>query len=114
MMRKIPLLVIDFGSQYTQLIARRVRELAIYCEIVPCSTPLSQILSHEPQALILSGGPSSAYGEKAPNFDLNPLIGKIPILGICYGMQLIQYQLCGRVERSAAGEYGLAEVNIQD
>ncbi len=111
-MRKRPILVINFGSQYVQLIARRVRELGVYSEIVHWDTPLEEIARREPYGLILSGGPASVYSEDAP---LPPEgiygIG-VPVLGICYGLQVITYQLGGKVERSERQEYGRARLRV--
>ncbi|MCS6901748.1 MAG: gamma-glutamyl-gamma-aminobutyrate hydrolase family protein, partial [Polyangiaceae bacterium] len=101
-------LIIDFGSQYTQLIARRIRESRVYCEIVSCSTPTEQILARKPRALVLSGGPSSVYAEDAPPFDPALLHQGLPVLGICYGVQLMAHRAGGRVERADRREYGPA------
>ena len=79
--------ILDFGSQYTQLIARRVREQKVFSEILPSETSLENILERKPAALILSGGPSSVYGDEAPGFDPLVLDTELPILGICYGLQ---------------------------
>ncbi|MFA6957958.1 MAG: glutamine-hydrolyzing GMP synthase, partial [Thermoanaerobaculia bacterium] len=103
-------LVLDFGSQYTQLIARRVRELKVYSEIHPFDLSIAKIRELAPKAIILSGGPQSVYGENAPHphreiFDLG-----IPILGICYGMQLTAYFLGGEVEAAPEREYGRASI----
>ncbi|MCB0835504.1 MAG: glutamine-hydrolyzing GMP synthase [Bacteroidetes bacterium] len=99
-------LIIDFGSQYTQLIARRVRELQVYCEIVPYNKPLE--LDESLKGIILSGGPCSVNDTDAPDLNLDTLIGKIPVLGICYGAQLIAKKYQGKVETSAKREYGRA------
>ncbi|HBI23659.1 MAG TPA: GMP synthase (glutamine-hydrolyzing) [Nitrospiraceae bacterium] len=108
------ILVLDFGSQYTQLIARRVREAKVYSEIMPYNTPLGKIKKFRPKGIILSGGPSSVYQKGAPLcsrkiFDLN-----IPILGICYGMQLMTHLFGGKVARAQKREYGKAELFIDD
>ena len=99
-------LIIDFGSQYTQLIARRVREQNVYCEIQPFHRSLD--LDASVKGVILSGGPSSVYAENAPHLELAPLVGKLPLLGICYGAQLISFQMNGKVENSPSREYGRA------
>lgn len=104
------ILILDFGSQFTQLIARRLRELGVYCEIYPCDAPLSRIKEFNPKGLILSGGPYSVYDPKAPKsvkgvFDLG-----LPILGICYGMQTIAKTFGGSVKKASMREYGRAEV----
>jgi GMP synthase (glutamine-hydrolysing) len=107
-------LVLDFGSQYTQLIARRVREAKVYSEIHPFDFPIESIRKLAPKAIILSGGPQSVYGESAP-FCSREIFGLgIPILGICYGMQLTAYFLDGEVEAAAEREYGRAEVDVLD
>jgi len=108
------ILVLDFGSQYTQLIARRIREAQVYSQILPCTVPLATILAYRPQGIVLSGGPSSVYEKKAPSvpkelFDLG-----IPILGICYGMQLVTHLSGGEVAKSKHREYGRADLTIDD
>jgi len=107
-------LILDFGSQYTQLIARKIRELGVYSEITPFSTPLRTIREERPSALVLSGGPQSVYGKGAPHppkgiFDLG-----VPILGICYGVQLMAYFLGGEVIPSKMREYGFASLRVLD
>ncbi|HVH64997.1 MAG TPA: glutamine-hydrolyzing GMP synthase [Candidatus Acidoferrum sp.] len=106
-------LVLDFGSQYSQLIARRVRESGVYCELISGSTPWATINARHPKALILSGGPASVYGEGAPLADPAALKAGLPILGICYGMQLLAHQLGGRVASAGKREYGPAHVNVE-
>ena len=106
------ILILDFGSQYTQLIARRVREAKVYCEIFPFNAGLDKVKAFRPKGLILSGGPSSVYDSGAP------LIGKahlelgVPVLGICYGMQLLTHILGGQVAKSQKREYGRADLNL--
>ena len=107
-------LVLDFGSQYTQLIARRVRELGVYSEIKPYNFPLSEIRSYPPEGIILSGGPASVYVPDAPLPDRGLFELGIPILGICYGLQVIAYLSGGQVDRAARREYGRANVQITD
>ncbi len=104
------ILVLDFGSQYTQLIARRVRENRVYCEIHPHSLSLEEIRRIEPLGLILSGGPQSVYEPGAARVDRALFDLGIPILGICYGMQLAAHLLGGRVEGSGEREYGRAVI----
>jgi GMP synthase (glutamine-hydrolysing) len=105
-------LILDFGSQYTQLIARRIREQHVYCEIHPCTLPLAQIRALAPRAIILSGGPASVYGEGAPTVDPALFELGVPMLGICYGMQLTCHLLGGRVARAEHREYGAASIRV--
>jgi GMP synthase (glutamine-hydrolysing) len=99
-------LVVDFGAQYAQLIARRVRECHVYSEIVPSTMPAEQMLARHPKAVILSGGPSSVYAEGAPPAPAGLLEAGVPVLGICYGFQLLVSELGGTVERTGTAEYG--------
>src|SRR5262249_52122359 len=100
------ILILDFGGQYTQLIGRRIRDANVYTEIVPFNTPLDKIKLMHPKGLILSGGPASVYESDAPISDPGIFKLDIPVLGICYGMQLIGKQLGGRVEPANHREYG--------
>jgi len=104
------ILVLDFGSQYTQLIGRRIREANVYSEIVPFNTPLDVIRGHQPRGIILSGGPESVYESGAPACDPRLFDLGIPVLGVCYGMQLIAKELGGKVEPSSHREYGSREI----
>jgi GMP synthase (glutamine-hydrolysing) len=104
--------ILDFGSQFAQLIARRVRELHVYSEVLPHDTPWAEIERRRPRAIILSGGPSSVYDEGAPHPDPGIWTGGIPVLGICYGLQLMAHQLGGEVASSTKREYGPASVQI--
>jgi GMP synthase (glutamine-hydrolysing) len=106
------ILVLDFGSQYTQLIARRIRELGVYSEIKPYNTPIDEIKITEPKALILSGGPASVWDDDAPTVDRGVFELGMPVLGICYGMQLTAQLLGGIVERSSVREFGPATLRI--
>jgi GMP synthase (glutamine-hydrolysing) len=106
-------LILDFGAQYTQLIARRIREQRVYCEIHPCTLPFEQVRRLAPRAIVLSGGPASVYAEGAPTVDPRVLELGVPILGICYGLQLLAHLLGGRVERASAREYGHARVVVE-
>lgn len=106
-------LVIDFGAQYSQLIARRVRECGVYCEIVPYSYTLEKIKAKNPKALILSGGPNSVYAENTPRVDDGIYKLGLPILGICYGHQSMAQALGGKVAHAGAGEYGKTTVVLQ-
>ncbi|BDV42604.1 GMP synthase [glutamine-hydrolyzing] [Geotalea uraniireducens] len=108
------ILILDFGSQVTQLIARRVREQSVYCEIHPYNISLARIKEYAPKGIILSGGPSSVYDKDAPHSDAGVFDLGIPVLGICYGMQLMTHQLGGRVERSHKREYGRAMMDLDD
>lgn len=99
-------IIVDFGGQYAQLIARRVRECGVYCEILPYTKSAEKILSHDPKGIILSGGPSSVNAEGAPKMDKAVFNAGIPVLGICYGMQLMCNELGGRVARPEKHEYG--------
>jgi len=106
------IVILDFGSQYTQLIARRVREAKVYCEILPFRAPLDEIKSKNASGLILSGGPSSVYSADAPRPDPGIWQLGLPILGICYGMQLMTEHFGGRVKKAEHREYGHAEIEI--
>jgi GMP synthase (glutamine-hydrolysing) len=105
-------LVVDFGAQYAQLIARRVRECQVHSEIVPATMPAAQMLGRKPKAIILSGGPSSVYAEGAPPIPDGLLDAGIPVLGICYGFQAMVSQLGGTVARTPVGEYGGTELRL--
>jgi len=105
-------LVLDFGSQYSQLIARRIRELKVYCELVPGNIPAAEISRHQPRGLVLSGGPASVYDPDALHPDPAIYDLGLPILGICYGMQLLAQDLGGRVRPATKREYGLASVVV--
>ncbi|GAW30316.1 glutamine-hydrolyzing GMP synthase [Carboxydocella sp. JDF658] len=105
-------LVLDFGGQYSQLIARRIRECRVYCEMLPYTTSLERIKAMNPKGIVFSGGPASVYGEGAPRIDAAIFELGIPILGICYGMQLMAYTLGGKVDRAVNREYGKTELRI--
>ncbi|MBR6007513.1 MAG: gamma-glutamyl-gamma-aminobutyrate hydrolase family protein, partial [Clostridia bacterium] len=108
------IVILDFGGQYTQLIARRVRECHVYSEVVPWSVSADEVRSRRPSGIIFSGGPASVKDEGAPACD--PAIYElgVPVLGICYGMQLTAYLLGGDVERAKEREYGRVTVRMQD
>src|SRR5690606_6269782 len=109
--------ILDYGSQTTQLIARRVREAGVYCEIHPCTLPPEEVAAMRPMGLILSGGPCSVYDDGAPQLDPSLLElrqpetdAPVPVLGICYGLQAMAHVLGGGVEPSARREFGRAEL----
>ena len=105
-------IVIDFGGQYNQLVARRVRECNVYCEIYSYLTDIEQIKAMNPKGIILTGGPNSCYGENAPTYSAELFDLGIPVLGLCYGAQLMMHVLGGRVEKAPVGEYGKTEVFV--
>src|SRR5437667_4414549 len=107
-------LVVDFGAQYAQLIARRVREAQVYSEIVPHSMPVAEMLAKKPAAIILSGGPSSVYEPGAPAVDPALFETGIPVLGICYGFQAMAAALGGEVRRTDLAEFGRTKAIIED
>ena len=109
-----PVLVVDFGAQYAQLIARRVREAGVYSELVPHSMPVDEILAKDPKAIILSGGPASVFEPGAPTIDTKVFESGVPVLGICYGFQVMAYELGGKVDKAALGEYGKTSAAIGD
>ena len=106
-------IVLDFGGQYNQLIARRVREQNVYCELLPCTTPVDRLLEKQPKGIIFTGGPNSVYGEGAPRIERRLLEAGIPVLGICYGCQLIAYTLGGTVRSADTREYGKQEIRYR-
>ena len=114
------IIILDFGSQFTQLIARRVREAGVYCEIYPCTQPLEKIAAMQASGIILSGGPNSVYDDGAPQLDPALLSLKradgtpMPVLGICYGLQAIAHALDGTVERASKREFGRAFLNVNE
>ena len=108
------IVILDFGSQYTQLIARRIRELNIFSAVLPCTASVAEIQALQPRGLILSGGPSSVYDADAPKADPAVLRLRLPVLGICYGLQFIVHHLGGKVRPAARREYGDAEVTLVD
>jgi GMP synthase (glutamine-hydrolysing) len=105
-------LVMDFGGQYSQLIARRIRECGVYCEIIPYNTQIEKILEYHPKGIVFSGGPSSVYSENAPKCDAKVFELGVPVLGICYGMQLTAYTLGGKVDHAHSREYGNTHLYI--
>jgi GMP synthase (glutamine-hydrolysing) len=108
------ILILDFGSQYTQVIARRIRELQVYSEIVPFDLPAAEVAQRRPNGIILSGGPASVYDKNAPRIDPEIFSLGIPILGICYGLMLMAHHLGGKVEFSGRREYGAGVLHVTD
>jgi GMP synthase (glutamine-hydrolysing) len=106
--------VIDYGGQYSQLIARRVRECGVFSELVPHHVPLAEIAARRPRGIILSGGPASVYAPDAPRLELGLLELGVPVLGICYGMQLLVHELGGRVEQAEVGEFGRSDLTVDE
>ena len=113
-MQNETIVVIDFGGQYNQLIARRVREANVYCVVVPYSKSLDEIKAYNPKGIIFTGGPNSVYADNAPLVDKGVFELGIPILGICYGAQLMSYMLGGAVEHAGKREYGVTPLNMGD
>jgi GMP synthase (glutamine-hydrolysing) len=112
MMHRENILIIDFGSQYTQLIARRIREAKVFCEIISHRSSAGSLKAKNPSGIILSGGPDSVYQKEAPNLDIEIFSLGVPVLGICYGMQLMAHLLHGAVQRGEQREYGRTPINI--
>lgn len=113
-MEKEEILIIDFGGQYNQLIARRVREKNVYCEVVPNTISIEKIKEKNPKGIIFTGGPSSIYASDAPKCDSRVFELGIPVLGICYGMQFMAYTLGGEVKKATKREYGQMEVDLDN
>lgn len=113
-MKQETIMILDFGGQYNQLIARRIRECNVYCEIHSYKTPLERILSEKPKGIILTGGPNSVYEENAPSYRRELFSLGIPVLGICYGSQLMMHLLGGKVEKAPVREYGKIEIHTDN
>ena len=113
-MQQETVIVLDFGGQYNQLIARRVRECNVYCEIYSYRTDLAKIKAKNPKGIIFTGGPNSVYLEDSPTIDPEIFSWGVPVLGICYGSQLMMHLLGGHVCRAPEREYGIREWNIKD
>ena len=113
-MEKNLVLVVDFGGQYNQLIARRVRECGVYCEIIPYSYTLEKIKDKNPKGIIFTGGPNSVYGEGAPTVSEGIFSLGVPVLGICYGDQLMEHTLGGKVKSAEVREYGKTEIELDN
>jgi GMP synthase (glutamine-hydrolysing) len=108
------IVILDFGSQYTQLIARRIREQNVFSVVLPCTATLDEVQSYKPAGIILSGGPCSVYDKDAPPADKRVLTLGLPVLGICYGLHFITHNLGGRVRSATRREYGHAQIEIGD
>src|SRR5690606_4521057 len=106
--------ILDFGSQYSLLIARRVRECGVYCELLPHDAPLDRVAELNPKGFILSGGPAGVYEEEAPLAPPYVFESRLPLLGICYAMQLLAYHLGGKVDPSTHREYGPAVLELDE
>ena len=111
-MKNEMIIVLDFGGQYNQLIARRVRECNVYCEVKPYTMSLEEIKALNPKGIIFTGGPNSVYDETSPHYQKEIFELGVPILGICYGSQLMAYTLGGIVETAPVSEYGHTEVTV--
>ena len=111
-MKKELVIVLDFGGQYNQLVARRVRECNVYCEIYSYKTDLAKIKEMNPKGIILTGGPNSCYEDGAPSYDKALFEMGIPVLGLCYGMQLMAHTLGGEVKSADAREFGKTPVKV--
>ena len=111
-MKQEMIIVLDFGGQYNQLIARRVRECGVYCEVLSYQTPIDELIAKGPKGIILTGGPNSVYDETSPHYEKALFEAGIPILGICYGAQLMAYSTGGKVETATTSEYGKTDVNV--
>jgi GMP synthase (glutamine-hydrolysing) len=108
------IVVLDYGGQYSQLIARRVRDCGVFSELLPHHVPLAEIAARKPRGIILSGGPASVYAEGAPPLERGLLDLGVPVMGICYGMQLLVHELGGRVEQAEVGEFGRSDLHVTD
>jgi GMP synthase (glutamine-hydrolysing) len=108
------IVVLDYGGQYSQLIARRVRDCGVFSELLPHHVPIDQVAARKPRGIILSGGPASVYADGAPPLDLGLLELGVPVMGICYGMQLLVHTLGGRVEQAEVGEFGRSDLHVAE
>src|SRR5207237_5011292 len=107
------IVVLDYGGQYSQLIARRVRDCGVFSELLPHDVGAEELAARRPRGIILSGGPASVYAEGAPRLDRRLLELGVPVLGICYGMQLLVHELGGRVEQAEVGEFGRSDLQVR-
>jgi GMP synthase (glutamine-hydrolysing) len=108
------IVVLDYGGQYSQLIARRVRDCGVFSELLPHTVALEEVVKRKPRGIILSGGPASVYADGAPRLERELLELGVPVMGICYGMQLLMHELGGRVEQAEVGEFGRSELHVSD
>jgi GMP synthase (glutamine-hydrolysing) len=108
------IVVLDYGGQYSQLIARRVRDCGVFSELLPHTVPLEEVTKRKPRGIILSGGPASVYAEGAPRLERELLELGVPVMGICYGMQLLVHELGGRVEQAEVGEFGRSDLHVSE
>src|SRR5271154_1037159 len=108
------IIVLDYGGQYSQLIARRVRDCGVFSELLPHNVPLAEIAQRRPRGIILSGGPASVYADGAPPLERGLLELGVPVMGICYGMQLLVHALGGRVEQAEVGEFGRSDLHVDE
>jgi GMP synthase (glutamine-hydrolysing) len=108
------IVVLDYGGQYSQLIARRVRDCGVFSELLPHTVPLEEVAKRKPRGIILSGGPASVYADGAPRLERGLLELGVPVMGICYGMQLLVHELGGRVEQAEVGEFGRSDLHVSD
>src|SRR5437667_1670232 len=106
--------VLDFGGQYSQLIARRIRECGVFSELLPHDIPLDELERRRPRGIVLSGGPASVYADDAPRLRTELLELGVPVLGICYGMQAMARELGGRVEKAEVGEFGRTDLRVRE
>ncbi len=106
--------VLDYGGQYSQLIARRIRDCGVFSELLPHSVALEEVAKRKPRAIVLSGGPASVYAPDAPKLDRGLLELGVPVMGICYGMQLLVHELGGRVEQAEVGEFGRSDLTVTE
>jgi len=108
------IVVLDYGGQYSQLIARRIRDCGVFSELLPHSVPLEEVVKRKPRAIVLSGGPASVYAPGAPKLERGLLELGVPVMGICYGMQLLMHELGGRVEQAEVGEFGRSDLRVTE
>src|ERR1700742_1692067 len=108
------IVVLDYGGQYSQLIARRIRDIGVFSELLPHTVSVEEVAKRKPRGIVLSGGPASVYAEGAPRLQRELLELGVPVMGICYGMQLLVHELGGRVEQAEVGEFGRSDLNVSE